>query len=195
MSKLYNPSYDYDAESFDRDYACFYNYNGTVPSYCLWSGHSNKISLESNVERISWWKQFRKHSSGHVRDIANRWIENINSADLNIISLQNTNGYSEILPNIMGENYENLPLIFRSHLNCIGSFNIYQGSYDVTDIPLNIIKQIIGRDGCYFKMTTRNFKIHFMWYDKNTKKIEFWGNPINIFKAYKFTKNRINKYN
>ena len=53
MSKLYNQAYDYDAESFDRDYVCFYNYNGKVPSYCLWSGHSNKISSESNLETPS----------------------------------------------------------------------------------------------------------------------------------------------
>ena len=54
-------------------------------------------------------------------------------------------------------------------------------------IPANfsegIIGEIIGKDGCYFKLTTENTKVDFIWYDDSEQKIFIWGKPEETQKA------------
>ena len=193
--QCYNPKYDYYSESVDRDFACFYDCTSKIPSYCLWSGDIHRISLESVSERISWWTQFNKHASEDVRNIAYKWINVLqNNDNLQLISWANSYGYKYILPKIMGSSYCTLSIKFLYNLESIHPSNIYQGVYDVSQVPLSIIKKIIGKDGCYFKMTTSNYNLDLIWYNQNTKNIEFWGSVENIQKGCKFIKTRINRH-
>ena len=194
MSKTNNQAYNYEGESIDRDFVCFYEHTGNIPSYCLWSSNYNEIAKESNIQRISWWKQFTKHASEDVKQIANKWINILENNSLEIISWKDSKGYTEILPKFMGEHYQNLTKIFKEHLKRINPAFIFQYSYDVSHVPISIIKQIIGRDGYYFKMTTQNFNIDFIWYNKQSRKIEFFGYITNILEAYEFTHNRIERH-
>ena len=43
------------------------------------------------------------------------------------------------------------------------------------DSSSDIMKQVVGKGGHYFKLTTLNFNVEFIWYDKIKNKIEFWG--------------------
>ena len=42
-----------------------------------------------------------------------------------------------------------------------------------------IIKQVIGKDGCYFKQITEQTGVSYIWHSRNTKRIEIWG-PQNL---------------
>ena len=54
-------------------------------------------------------------------------------------------------------------------------------------IPANfsegIIGEIIGKDGCYFKLTTENTNVDFIWYDDSEQKIFIWGGQHETKKA------------
>jgi hypothetical protein len=55
-----------------------------------------------------------------------------------------------------------------------------------------IIKQIIGKDGCYFKQTTENCDIDFIYYDNLTENFVFWGSSqFNTANAMKIIRSRI----
>ena len=57
------------------------------------------------------------------------------------------------------------------------------------------VKQIIGRDGCYFKMTTHQFKLFFVWHSRSTNHFHLWGNNIdNLNGAVEVINRRINIY-
>ena len=56
------------------------------------------------------------------------------------------------------------------------------------------IKQIIGNNGAYFKMTTSQTEIDFIWHDRATDQFLFWGNRANVIAAMKIIRSRIIKY-
>ena len=71
------------------------------------------------------------------------------------------------------------------------------GHYDEIDSPQNIavLKQVIGKEGCYFKMTTENTGIAYIWHNTDSQKIEFWGlEPESRRKAVGIINDRIRRY-
>ena len=54
-------------------------------------------------------------------------------------------------------------------------YNVYLGELDVSEISSDVLKQVIGKEGCYFIKTTEECDLDFVWHNRNTKKIEFWG--------------------
>ena len=43
----------------------------------------------------------------------------------------------------------------------------------------DVMKQVIGRDGCYFKQITDQTGVSYIWHQRNTRKVEIWG-PQNL---------------
>ena len=79
------------------------------------------------------------------------------------------------------------------HLYNIGNeYVVYLG---VIDAPKDsdIMKQVIGRNGCYFIRTTQECDIDFIWHDRNTNKIEFWGPRENLTYGINAIEYRIKK--
>ena len=58
----------------------------------------------------------------------------------------------------------------------------------------NITRQVIGKGGCYFHMTTQNCAIHFIWHDRQSNKFLFWGDKYPLISAMKIIYSRIQKY-
>ena len=58
----------------------------------------------------------------------------------------------------------------------------------------DVTRQVIGKGGCYFHMTTQNCNIHFIWHDRNTNKFLFWGDKYPLIRAMKIIHSRILKY-
>jgi hypothetical protein len=57
-----------------------------------------------------------------------------------------------------------------------------------------IIKQVIGKDGCYFKQTTENCGIDFIYYDQEHEMFMFWGpSKITVNNAMKIINSRIGR--
>lgn len=55
-----------------------------------------------------------------------------------------------------------------------------------------IIKQIIGKDGCYFKKTTENCNIDFIYYNQKEELFMFWGQSVyTVTNAMKIIRSRI----
>ena len=42
-------------------------------------------------------------------------------------------------------------------------------------LPLDIAKQVIGRNGCHFKRITQETRVSYIWYDSDQNVIEIWG--------------------
>ena len=60
----------------------------------------------------------------------------------------------------------------------------------------DIMKQVIGTSGRYFKLTTKNYGVEFIWYNIEKNKIEFYGyNVNNIENAKQFILMRIKMIN
>lgn len=58
----------------------------------------------------------------------------------------------------------------------------------------NVTRQVIGKAGCYFHLTTANCGIHFIWHDHKSSKFLFWGDKYPLIKAMKIITSRIRKY-
>ena len=39
----------------------------------------------------------------------------------------------------------------------------------------NVLKQVIGREGCYFKQITEKSGVKYIWHNRETNQIEIWG--------------------
>jgi hypothetical protein len=52
-------------------------------------------------------------------------------------------------------------------------------------------KQVIGKDGCYFKMTTMNTGADFIWHDRTENHFLFWGPQASVIEAMKIIQGRI----
>jgi len=57
-------------------------------------------------------------------------------------------------------------------------FLIYKSIIDVSRLSSDVLKQVIGRDGYYFILTTRVSKIDFIWHNMERNTIEFWGPSV-----------------
>jgi len=51
------------------------------------------------------------------------------------------------------------------------------------DIDSNIMRQVIGKGGYYFHLTTKNTNCYFIWYSITDNKIYIWGNSESVSKA------------
>jgi len=60
-----------------------------------------------------------------------------------------------------------------------------------TQDGLNIIRQVIGKGGCYFHMTTDNTGIDFIWHDRAQNKFFFWGTKYSLIRAMKIISRRL----
>ena len=60
-----------------------------------------------------------------------------------------------------------------------------------TQAGLGIIRQLIGRGGCYFHLTTENTGIDFIWHDRAQNKFFFWGTKYPLIRAMKIIDSRI----
>lgn len=51
--------------------------------------------------------------------------------------------------------------------------------FPMTSIPAqfetDVLKQVIGRDGCYFKQITEQTGVKYIWHHRDTQMIEVWG--------------------
>jgi hypothetical protein len=75
------------------------------------------------------------------------------------------------------------------------TFGHLPAPYNTDIIDVDIIKQIICKDGCYFKMTTLNTDVDFIWHDRAENQFCFWGPKENVLKAMKIIQGRVDKYN
>lgn len=52
-------------------------------------------------------------------------------------------------------------------------------NFPMVSIPLHfeadVIKQVIGRDGCYFKQITEQTGVKYIWHHRDTHMVEVWG--------------------
>ena len=73
--------------------------------------------------------------------------------------------------------------------NLLNKLNIIQQTefiyMDTIESPtdIDILRQVIGRKGCYFIKTTKLCNIDFIWHDREQQLIEFWGPMDNIQQA------------
>ena len=106
-------------------------------------------------------------------------------------------GYNEIVSKL-GSNYTNLNEDYKEYLdelkNAAVEFIVCKDELDVSDIEEGQLRQIIGKNGCYFIMTTHNYNLDFLWYNKENTSIEFWGPHKNINGAMKVIEGRINRF-
>jgi hypothetical protein len=56
------------------------------------------------------------------------------------------------------------------------------------------IKIIVGKEGCYMKMTTAQSGAYFLWHDRQKNIFMFWGTHVSVIKAMHAIQNRIEKY-
>ena len=59
---------------------------------------------------------------------------------------------------------------------------------------VDMVKQIIGIDGYYLKMTTKNTGVNFIWHDREKNEFQFWGDYQNCIRAMNEIRYRICKY-
>ena len=57
----------------------------------------------------------------------------------------------------------------------------------------DIAKQVIGKDGYYFKLTQTNANVDFIWHDRVKNNFLFWGERANVIQAMKIVRSRIIK--
>lgn len=58
----------------------------------------------------------------------------------------------------------------------------------------SIISKVMGKNGSWFKMFTQNSNLNYVWYNKEHKYVELWGNHYAIEKAKPLLKKRISKF-
>lgn len=65
-----------------------------------------------------------------------------------------------------------------------------RGFLNVPENP-DIIRQVIGKGGCYFHMTTSNTGIDFIWHDRSANKFFFWGTKYPLIRAMNIISKRL----
>ena len=70
---------------------------------------------------------------------------------------------------------------------------VHMGSIDVSEVSADVIKQVIGKGGCYFILTTTEQDLDFIWHNTQTNEFEFWGPEDNIQLGINQINYRINK--
>ena len=88
----------------------------------------------------------------------------------------------------------------QSFLKGLESLRNAGNKYQVYKLNINapnnadVLRQVIGRNGCYFIKTTQECDLDFIWHNRDNNTIEFWGPQESIQKAHSVIKTRINKY-
>lgn len=90
---------------------------------------------------------------------------------------------------------QKLPVAYKDRLNILKSagkeYNVYMGEINVQNLSPDVIKQVIGKNGCYFIQTTINSDLDFIWHNRSSNTIEFWGPYDNIQYAINIINSRI----
>ena len=60
---------------------------------------------------------------------------------------------------------------------------------------LDVIRQVIGKGGCYFHKTTNDCDIDFIWHNRETGQFVFWGDKMNLIHAMDIIRTRIQNKN
>ena len=115
-------------------------------------------------------------------------------------------GYNIILKGIKGNRTpvsaaSDVPPVSEEIMNRLDNLKNYGTKYAVYKLEIDVsmlsedqIKQIIGKNGCYFKITTEATDTDFIWHNMDRKVFEFWGPYNNIFHAVSAINYRIQKY-
>ena len=91
----------------------------------------------------------------------------------------------------------NIPESFRRGLESLrNAGNKYQVYKLTINAPENVdvMRQVIGRNGCYFIKTTQDCDLDFIWHNRDNNTIEFWGPVESIKQANGVINSRIKKY-
>ena len=70
---------------------------------------------------------------------------------------------------------------------------VHMGTIDISDVSNDVIKQVIGKGGCYFILTTTKQDLDFIWHNAEKKEFEFWGPKDNIVNGINEINYRITK--
>ena len=101
--------------------------------------------------------------------------------------------YLKILNKLEGRD---IPQSFKSGLeslrNAGNKYQVYKYSMTAPE-NTDILKQVIGRNGCYFIRTTQECDLDFIWHNRDNNTIEFWGPKDSINKAVGVIERRVNK--
>ena len=92
----------------------------------------------------------------------------------------------------------NIDPSYKQHLemmkNAGKDFSVYHTEIDVERFHVDVLKQVIGKNGYYFILTTHKCNIDFIWHDHQKKKFLFWGpNPYQVDKAARIIYSRLIK--
>tara|TARA_B110000967_G_C18502519_1_gene372296 strand:- start:10 stop:447 length:438 start_codon:yes stop_codon:yes gene_type:complete len=89
-----------------------------------------------------------------------------------------------------------IPQSFRTGLDSLknagNKYQVYKYSLRAPE-NVDILKQVIGRNGCYFILTTQQCDLDFIWHNRDNNTIEFWGPRESIDKAVSVINSRISK--
>lgn len=89
-----------------------------------------------------------------------------------------------------------IPQSFRTGLDSLknagNKYQVYKYSLRAPE-NVDILKQVIGRNGCYFILTTQQCDLDFIWHNRDNNTIEFWGPRDSIDKAVSVINSRISK--
>jgi len=106
-------------------------------------------------------------------------------------------GYNEIKDKL-GEGYDTLNEEYRGYLeelrDASEEFIVNKYVMNVDKVSDNTLKVVIGANGCYFIMTTRNYRLDFIWHNREAKTIEFWGPKDCIMGAVKEIEKRVKRH-
>ena len=80
-------------------------------------------------------------------------------------------------------------------INRIGSRAATTFGYLPAPLASETCKQVIGKDGCYFKMTTVNTGVDFIWHDRTENHFLFWGPHQSVLEAMKMIRGRMDNNN
>ena len=61
----------------------------------------------------------------------------------------------------------------------------------VDDISDDIMEDVMGYKGAYFKAFTQTMKLRYVWWNKDTKVVELWGPHEHMLEAQFVMRNRL----
>lgn len=70
-------------------------------------------------------------------------------------------------------------------------WSLYGFLYAPTNV--DVLKQVIGKNGCYFHKTTEECNIDFLWHNREHNRFEFFGQKANLIHAMNIIRSRIAK--
>ena len=106
-------------------------------------------------------------------------------------------GYNEIKEKL-GSGYDSLNEEYKGYLeelrDASDDFVVNKYVMNVDKVSDKTLKQVIGANGCYFIMTTRNYRLDFIWHNREGKTIEFWGPKDCIEGGVKEIESRVKRH-